>query len=307
MWLVLLGVALAEVLALQVRIDRVPSVADFGAAARLVRQGLAEDDALAVAPAWADPLLRLSLGDRIPSKMAGRADLAGYRRLWVLSIWGDRFPQAPNRPADYHATVGRITVDRYDFAPSPVVYDFVDHIASARADLSVRGEKRPCTFSRGKASSVRGGLGTGPAAPQDRFVCDGRRPWLWVGATVIEDLSLQPRRCIYQHPQGEEPVSLHFDEVPMGSRVVVYAGLDYHQERDETGAPVMLRIRAAGKEIGRVEHHDGDGMSRSELLLPPALFGSRTTISFEVTAESPNRRAFCWSATIRDLTRREGS
>src|SRR4051812_37695864 len=130
-WLVFLGLAVAEVIALTVRVSRVPPEDDWIAAAALVRTQLESNDAISVAPAWADPLLRLHLGDRMNAKLSGRADLAAFERLWVLSIRGRRSPEAPAREPDFEQTFGRVSVARYDFGPSPVVFDFVDALPSA--------------------------------------------------------------------------------------------------------------------------------------------------------------------------------
>ena len=77
------------------RVSRVPPEDDWIAAAALVRAQLESNDAITVAPAWADPLLRLHLGDRMNAKLSGRSDLAAFERLWVLSIRGRRSPEAP--------------------------------------------------------------------------------------------------------------------------------------------------------------------------------------------------------------------
>src|SRR5689334_14082087 len=80
-WLMFLGLAIAEVAALVVREQRVPDDADWVEAAELVRAQSESSDAITVAPGWADPLLRLHLGDRMTPKMSGRSDLASFERL----------------------------------------------------------------------------------------------------------------------------------------------------------------------------------------------------------------------------------
>jgi hypothetical protein len=305
-WLVFLGLAVAEVIALAVRERRVPPESDWLAAAQLVRGQLESSDAITVAPAWADPLLRLYLGDRITPKIAGRSDLASFERLWVLSIRGHESPETPPRAPDFSQVVGRVSVQRFDLGPSPVVLDLVDALPSAHVEYSapVAGPTA-CPWKERVSGAGRGGLGFGPMPPRQRFVCDANKPTAWVGVTVLEDLSLAPRRCIYQHPQGNEPVSVAYDDVHLGSRLVLYAGLDYHQERDEKGAPVTLRVFVDDREIGRILHRDGEGWKRYALTTRRDSDPVRGDLRFEVSAPSTAKRAFCWAATVQDTTRRE--
>jgi hypothetical protein len=304
-WLLLVGLAIAEVIALRVREARVPTERDWQQAAELVRKNHDSSDAIVVAPTWADPLLRLHLGDRITAKVAGRADLAAFERLWVLSIRGARAEEAPYRAADFRSTFGGVTVERFDFGPTPVVMDFVDALPSASVEIANGKAQTNCPWNAQVAGAARGGLGFGPVFPRQRFVCDEKRPWLWVGSTIIEDLSLAPRRCIWQHPQGREPVSVTFHDVHLGKRLVLYGGLDYHHERDEVGAPVTMRVFVSGREIGRMVHRDGDGMKRVVIDTQRSNVGLRGDLRFEVTSPAPNRRSFCWTGSIQDATRRE--
>lgn len=306
-WLLFLGLSLAEVVALFVRIERVPSDADWQRASAFVREQLESSDAISVAPSWADPLLRLHLGDRITPKMAGRYDLAAFERLWVLSIRGARSSEAPARPPDVSRAFGRVTVSRYDFGPTAVVLDLADALPSAKVEFDQDGSSMPCEWRERVGGPSRGGLGFGPVSPRQRFVCDERRTYLWVGTTIIEDMTMSPRRCIWQHPQGKAPVSVTFEGVHLGQKLVLYGGLFYLDERGEQGAPVTLRVLVDGHEAARMVHRDGEGMKRLEIATHPKglPIGVRGNLRFEVTAPDSGGRSFCWSGSIRDATRRE--
>jgi len=307
-WLCFLGLAVAEMVALFVRIERVPSEGDWIRAADVVRDKFESTDAITVAPSWADPLLRLHLGDRITAKVAGRVDLAPFERLWVLSIRGARSPEAPARAPDFTERVGQVTVERFDFGPTPVVLDLVDALPSASVDITRKGVREECPWRERVGGPSRGGLGFGPVAPRQRFVCDEQKSWLWVGTTIIEDLEMLPRRCVWQHPEGNEPVAVTFQDVHLGQKLVLYAGLDYHHERDGTGAPVTLRALVDGQEIGRMVHRDGEGMKRVDFSTHPrgrAHDSPRGDLRLEVTTSRPFHRSFCWSGSLRDATRRE--
>ncbi|HEY6877854.1 MAG TPA: hypothetical protein VI299_07530 [Polyangiales bacterium] len=310
-WLLFLGLAIAEVVALGVREHRVPAESDWSAAAEHVRARLdARDgkDAITVAPGWADPLLRLYLGDRMSVRMSGRADLDGYERLWVLSIRGARAADAPVRQPDYTETFGRVRVERYDLGRSTVLIDLVDALPTARVERVLDGVPEPCALRTFPPSVLQGGLGGGVVAPRQRFQCDFERPWLWVGVTVIEALDLSPKRCIWTHPQGKEPIVVTYRQVPLGQRIVLHGGLDYHDERDTNKAPVQLRVFVDGKEAADLTHHDGDGMKRWEVDLRKT-FGTAIPptgeLRLEVTTPEPFRRSFCWTGTVESAAREE--
>jgi hypothetical protein len=312
-WLAFLGVALAEVCALWVRKSQVRSESDYRAAAAIVRRDLQSTDAIAVAPNWADPLLRLHLGDRIGLKVAGRADLAPFERLWVLSLRGARADEAPARAPDFHIVTHGISVDRYDFAPSPVVFDLVDALPSASVDIRVGEQRVPCSYFERSGGPQRGGLGAGPAAPRQRFVCQSSEAGqTHIGTTIVEDLALMPRRCVLTPPRPNEPISITYIDVHLGSELVVYASLYYEDERHQVGVPVTMRVFVNERLRASFVHEDGDGTKRYQLDLRSFPFEGgqqraplRGDLRLEVSAPDSIRRSYCWSGSIRDAKRGE--
>ncbi|MFW6051416.1 MAG: hypothetical protein ACODAU_09590 [Myxococcota bacterium] len=295
-WLALLLVPVVELMGHGVIRARVPSEQDWEAAADHVRAHEREGDVVTVAPAWADPLLRRFVGDGMTLADAGRSDLAPYRRLWALTIRGHRPAEAPAMPPDRIWHFGRVRVLRWDLGPIPVRYDLVAGVRDAEVSLVRNGAEQPC---RWRASGSRGGgLFQGPATPSARFVCDPSRPWLWVAPTVIEDLDLAPRHCVWQHPQGPEPVRVRYRDVPLGDRIVLYAGLYYDHERRRTGGPVHVTVRVNGETAGRMTHRDGDGWKRMEV--STADLGERGSVTIDVSAPDPHLRSLCWAATVRE-------
>src|SRR5690606_40169363 len=108
---------------------------------------------------------------------AGRSDLAGFERLWALSIRGRRPAEAPDRVADDDRLFGAVRVRRWDLGPSSVRYDFVDHVRQADVTLGEGPDATPCRWMR--AGPRGGGLGAGAFWPSERFVCDVGRGFLW--------------------------------------------------------------------------------------------------------------------------------
>jgi hypothetical protein len=298
-WLLLLGVAAVEVVGHFVVQSRVVPASDWDAAAAHVREEWVEGDVVTVAPRWADPLLREAIGDRLDLASAGRSDLAPYRRLWSLSIRGHRAAEAPEGAPDHAQAFGRVLVERWELPQDEtILYDFVEHVEDAEVALLEGAQPRPCRWTRGGRPSG-GGLGSGPITPAERHVCDPGRPWLWVGATVEEDLEMLPRRCVWQHPPGPEPVRASFPDVPLGEAIVLYGGLWWEHERTMAGGPVDVVVRVEGREVGRLTHRDGDGWKRIEAAVPEALRGGRGRVDVEVSAPNPHLRTLCWAATTR--------
>ncbi|MEM6961332.1 MAG: hypothetical protein AAF550_06255, partial [Myxococcota bacterium] len=293
---------LIESIALGITKQRVPSEDDWMRASDHIRRQSLAGDGTVVAPSWADPLLRLHLGNRMSLGDAAPSDISAYERLWVVSSRGALHPweeiaasrtsEPPNR-WDF----GLLSVRLWQPLRSPLLYDFVAHVEEANVQFVEGSLPRHCPLER---RGVRGGSGLfqGPMAPGTRHVCDRKRSWLWVGATVIEDLELKPRRCVWMHPAGREPVSILYEQVPRGSHVVVYAGLYYIHEREGQGGPVTLSVRSGSEAIGQLVHHDGDGWKRMVAKMPEhgAAF---VDVTFEATAPDPHFRTLCWAATMR--------
>lgn len=299
-WLIFLALAIVEVVGHVVVRARVVSDEDWARAAARVRRDVQPGDLVVVAPTWADPLLREHLGDVISLEDAGRSDLAQYRRLWALSIRGHRPAEAPPSAPELDEQIGPVRVLRWDLAPGGVLYDFTEHVREARVSM-VQGENEaPCPL-RTEGRARGGGLGAGPITPAERHVCDPRRPWLWVGATVQDDLDLMPRYCIYQHPAGREPIRATFDDVPLGDELVLYGDIYYEHERDRAHGPVNVAVFVDGEQVGRMVHRDGDGWKR--MVASTQREGqprrARGEVRIEVSADDANLRTLCWAATTR--------
>ncbi len=294
-WFALLAFPLIEVSAHAITRARVPPLRDWQAAAAYVKPRVRPRDFVTVAPAWADPLLREVLGAQIDLPMAGRSDDSFYERLWSLSIRDARPAEAPadKRQLLEQRAFGRVQVALWSLGASPVRFDFARELRRAEVSVLRGDDERTCEWRTQRAG--RGGaLGAGVLAPRDRFVCKGEG--VWIAPVVMEDLELQPRYCVYQPGLGRDRVRVRFRDVPLGDQLVVYAGLYYEHERMRQGGPIELRVSLDGRPATTLVHRDGDGWKR--LALPTAR--GTGEVGFEVLANDPKRRHFCWSATTRD-------
>ncbi|MBC7172951.1 MAG: hypothetical protein H5U40_11005, partial [Polyangiaceae bacterium] len=157
--LLLLSLAIGELLGHVGMRSRVPTKQEWQAAAAFVRAERADRDVIVAAPAWADPLLREALGDAIGFDQAGYSDLAGFERLWALSIRGHLPEDAPEAHPTFERSFGEVRVLRWDLGPSSVTYDFVDHLSEAEVSRGAGPDARACPLST--APGRGGGLGAG--------------------------------------------------------------------------------------------------------------------------------------------------
>jgi hypothetical protein len=126
------ALAILETLVALAAPARAPTEADWAAAALAVRQGFRPGDLIVAAPLWADPILRVHLGDLIPPEVAARMDDARYSRVWEISQRGARSPEATRGELRADRSFGRLRVRLIEREAASVTYDFVAHTAEAR-------------------------------------------------------------------------------------------------------------------------------------------------------------------------------
>ena len=307
-WLFPFILAVVEVGSFATTQSRVVSGDDWKRAGEFVRESFdSERDVAIVAPDWARPLALNALAEAASVAGAGRSDLAGYERVWALTSRGHDPSglDVRRRPAVEH-WFGRVRLRRWDLGASTVRYEFIEHIREAEVHLVQGGLERECPWRR-TGFPYGGGVLQGPMVPGERFVCPSH-PWLWVGRTVQEDLELQTRECIWQHPQGNEPVRATFRDVPLGERLVFYGGIYHGHEHAKEGGPIYADIRVDGRSLARFTHEDGNGWGRLEVETRPPEEAQKEpnaigVVTVDVTAPIPHLRTFCWTATIRSGSR----
>ncbi|MGE0790741.1 MAG: hypothetical protein AB7S26_34020 [Sandaracinaceae bacterium] len=300
-WLALLALGVVELLGYFVIQSRVVTDDEWAAAAERVRAEWREGDIIAPAPGWTDPLVRRELGDLITLAAAGRDSTDGYDRLWTISARGFLPDEAPDRAPELDEEVGRLRVMRWSLDGPRVLYRFSEHLRAARASIRTHGEDRPCGWEN-SGRPRGGGLGAGPIVPAERFVCDPARSWLWIGVTMQDDLDIEPRYCIWNHPQGLEPIRLTFGSVALGDELVFAGDYYYEHERNLEHGPVEVSVSLGDTPIGQMTHRDGDGWKRMVLSthVPSRGDARAGNVTFEVRAGDPTLRTFCWSAYTRE-------
>lgn len=126
------ALALVETTVALVAPSRAPTEADWRAAAAAIRGPFRPGDLIVAAPAWADPILRVHLGDLIPPEVAGRMDDDRFGRVWEVSQRGARADAASVGSVAFDQRFGALRVRRIE-RPAPAVrFDFVARAGEAR-------------------------------------------------------------------------------------------------------------------------------------------------------------------------------
>jgi hypothetical protein len=70
-------------------------------------------------------------------------------------------------------------------------------------------------------------------------------------------------------------------------------------ERERKGAPVTMKVRVDGDEIGSYEHRDGEGWKAFSFALGSHARAAAATIEFAVSTRNYRDRHFCFEADTR--------
>ena len=295
MWLVPV-VALAELIAFVVQLSPTMSEADWKTARELVAKQATARDLIVFAPSWIRPLGHEHFGDELMTlKRSAFPDVSRFDRVFELDWHGHRHPDVADWPQAAARRIGPFVL-RTLTNPSvqPVVDDPIGQVENGSASVQVKigASWTTCAFRR--LSPISGPLAYGPAAPSARYQCPRNA---WVAPTVLADLDYRPRRCIYAPPPARGAIRLTFHSVRYGMKIIGHHGLYVVSERDRKGAPVTIRLSAAGKHIGSSVHRDGDGWSTFSFETP-TLKGSSDELTVEISSTGAGRM-YCFEVTTR--------
>jgi hypothetical protein len=96
-----------------------PTDEDWRDAVKIVDAGWREGDLVVFAPDWIDPLGRLWFGKHLSLDDAGRMDIAGYPRIWEVSIRGAHDAELDGLKTDADYPVGPLRVRHFLQDPAP--------------------------------------------------------------------------------------------------------------------------------------------------------------------------------------------
>lgn len=276
-----------------------PTAEDFDAAAKFLVPRLHEGVRVVAAPEAYDPLVRKSLGKHLSRHQLAPLDLSRFETIYAVSVDG-AFPRQrfSGRPT-VEGSFGPLVIYRWDRgAPSPVELDLVSELRNARVELHEGGRVRHCRLTRPRAMPMRFGLSAPPVPPAERFICDPRRPEYYVGETIFEGVSHQPKRAIHQRPPSGASLHTIFTEIELSEMISLRSGLHMPFERNQTGAPYDLIVHFNGEEIGRMRYHDGYNV-RELRIDTVALKGQRGELRVETYTEDTKDRYLGWGGVIK--------
>lgn len=261
----------------------VPGTDDLEAAAAQVRQGWKDGDGVVFAPAWAhaaSPWLQ-GLGPVDVAEQHDWYEAAKHARTWVVAQAPDREPQPPE---------GWRALQRWDeglasvflWAPpegTALLWDARRALPQAKVSRGVGTARQDCTTLR-----------------DGKWSCGSPHPWQNVGV-LSRDIAGRVREVIWAHARDNgEPLEVRWTGIPEGRTLTVHLGLTQRAVEQDTGAPVIVEVRANGKVVAQRTlavgesgwfRHDADvsGMGPLE-------------VTVRIVAARNQDRQFCFTADV---------
>lgn len=236
------------------------SASQWRQAAELVRAGVGSESQstlLVFAPAWIDPIGRQYLGDQMDIAMAARMDAARFESIWEVSMGGERAPETRGLKSESDEQIGPLHVRHYTQVPAKLVFDFTESFRAAKVEGAMHG-----------------------------------RPNL-----SLEEVGFAPHRCIKVIPNPGASVSLRFDDVAIGDRIVGYVGLADVFTRRDVRDPGKLELLVDDQVLATVTAGVDDGWMR----FAADTKSGTSDVEFRLTAVGPNARdrRICFAAEAR--------
>ncbi len=258
---------------------RAPVTADWRAAATKLQAERAEGEPIIFAPHWIEPLGRLHFGRMLDLEQLLRSDVDRFPRVWQVSVRGAKHEWLGALEPTQRWRFNAVTVALYEKEAARVLYDFSQNIKQARVER-VGAKLTRCTWQG------------------DRFLCDKRQRWNWVGPRLAE-VAHRPYRCIYAHPVDGHLMRLTFPEVLVGKTLVGYTGIDDFENRKKSKKPVMFQVTLGSNTLGTIRH-ESSWPWRRFTLDTSAHAGQKMPVRFEISAPQGSfARTFCFTAEMR--------
>ncbi|HET6283430.1 MAG TPA: hypothetical protein VFH73_20905 [Polyangia bacterium] len=258
---------------------RAPTTADWQAAAELVRGQFHKGDLIVAAPAWADPVMRLHLGDLIPIAVAGRLDDGRFGRVWEIGQRSEHAPEAETGTVALAQRFGALTVRRIERPPAVVTYDFVARWSDATLSrVDNKGTVTPCPLAG------------------DRLACPDIG-FNFVKAQLVE-VDTRLRQALLAQPVGNATVVVEYPNVPLGREIVLGTGLHNVWMRKAARGPVDIKVVVDGQAMLTVTTTNDTGWTIWRINTV-ASQGKTATVRFEITSPAPYQRHFAFAAEAR--------
>jgi hypothetical protein len=258
---------------------RAPKDADWEAAAREIRASFSPGDLIVAAPAWADPIMRMHLGDLVPLAVAARFDDARFGRVWEIGQRGAHAPEAARGAVALERRFGALTLRRVERPPAVVVYDFLDRWKDMVVTRRQAGRPDvPCPLTA------------------DRFQC-ADISFNFVRPQTVE-VDTKIHRGLLAQPVEKSTVVVDYPAVPLGRELVVATGLHDVWMRKAGKGVVNLRVVVAGTPAAAVTATNDSGWQLTRIDTA-AHAGRIVDVRFEIKSPEPYQRHFVLAAEAR--------
>lgn len=255
-----------------------PSLGDWEGAAAEVRAGFRTGDLIVAAPAWADPILRMHLGDLITIPMAARMDDVRYGRVWEIAQRGARAPEARGDTIA-RRRFGALTLRLVQRPAATVTYDFLAHWKDARVTRWQPAERVSvlCAWQGG-----------------DRFACPG-------GGSVRRELvevDTRIREALLAPPVAGAILAIEFPEVALGRELIVTAGLHDVWARKYGRGTVNVEVWVAGQPAASATIGNRSGWHPIRIETA-ARDGQTASVRVQISSPDPSLRNLAFAAEAR--------
>ncbi len=272
-------IALGETLVALVAPSRAPTDADWAAAAVAVREGFRPGDLIVCAPAWADPILRVYVGDLMPPEVAARMDDQRFARVWEVSQRGARSPEGRRGQVRLDRSFGHLRVRLIERDAPAIAYDFVAQWSEARlARREAGGATVPCPM-----------MGA-------RMVCPGT--WSATLERKVVEVDQRLRLALMTEPIPGGTVVVEFPQARLGRVLVVATGLHDTWARKAARGTVAARLFIGARAVDLPETTDDSGWTETAVDTA-AEDGRVVPVRLEITSAAPRERYFSFAAEAR--------
>lgn len=203
-------------------------------------------------------------------------------KLWLISIFSrsslaQRIQKGGFVVEKTHP-IYSISLTRYSIPSRNVTFHFTDQLAQTRVFIDYGDGKIVEARRRGEAWSFS-------ESPID---------WNQV-AVHVEPFRRRFERCIWFHPLDNGIKTIEYREVSLGNRIELFAGIVDTGLQTPPGAPVALKIRVEGRDVGNFEFQDTD-VAFGHSIDTSSVSGESRRVSFQVQTPQQSGRHFCFSA-----------
>jgi len=272
------------------RVARVPSMADWRAAAAVVRAGYKSGDIVHFRPYWADQGQFLFRGmDLDVVQMLDTNELSTYKRVWIVATMsGLPFEIPKGFQKVMEKKLHRIQV----FLLKPdrgrrVVFDLLQGLASAKVTRLHPGRREVCRNFK-----------------NNRWYCGAVHPWQFVGERVRDLADGSPRRVIWAHPLDKgHKLEIQYPNVPVGDQLEIDYGWSLRAIESGQGRPVHFQVYVDNV-LKKSLTLRKDNEKWNRLLIDLGRERKKHTLKLVIWTPDYHNRQFCIKGWIFDRSKR---